>query len=218
MSSRRILEQLLKSGQSMMDQHAKKPIGSAHGSHKSGAGGLAGGALGMLLGSKRKSSFGGRTSKYGSLAALGSVAYKAYSHWQEQQKQQNQAKPRTVDQVPDAEVERHSQAILKALVGAAKADGHIDDRERQLIQEEIAKEPDGSSLQQWFDQELRKPLDPEDIASAAETPEMAAEMYTASVLVIDEQNYMEKAYLEELARCLKLPSELRQNLEREIRA
>ena len=34
--------------------------------------------------------------------------------------------PQTIDRLPPAQVEQHSQAILKALVAAAKADGHVD--------------------------------------------------------------------------------------------
>ena len=55
-----------------------------------------------------------------------------------------------------------------------------------------------------MDQELKKPLDPAAIASAATTPEMATEMYLASVLIVDEENFMERAYLQELAKQLRL--------------
>ncbi len=82
-----------------------------------------------------------------------------------------------------------------------------------MIDSEIAKLTSDFSLQRWFDQELAKALDPADVARAASTPEMAAEMYLASLLVINEQNYMEGAYLQELARQLKLPVELKAELE-----
>ena len=38
---------------------------------------------------------------------------------------------------PAPQVEQHSRAILKALVASAKADGHVDERERQLIEESV---------------------------------------------------------------------------------
>ncbi|MDR7120276.1 uncharacterized membrane protein YebE (DUF533 family) [Rheinheimera soli] len=38
-------------------------------------------------------------------------------------------------------------------------------------------------------------------------------MYLASLLVVNEQNYMEGAYLQELARQLKLPVELKAELD-----
>ncbi|MEE4240161.1 MAG: DUF533 domain-containing protein, partial [Desulfopila sp.] len=67
-----------------------------------------------------------------------------------------------------------------------------------------------------FDKELNSPLDPADVARSATTPEMAAEMYLASVLVVDEQNYMERTYLEELARQLGLDPALKKELEDQV--
>ena len=46
----------------------------------------------------------------------------------------------------------------------------------------------------------------------ATTPEMAAEMYLASILVVDEENFMERAYLQELAKQLRLEPELQTEL------
>jgi len=166
------------------------------------------------LGNKRHKKMAGKVVTYGGLAALGVLAYKAYGNWQQQQGNIAAThEPQTVDRLPEPQVEQHSQAILRALIGAAKADGHIDQQERELIDSEIAKLTSDLSLQRWFDQELAKALDPADIASAATTQEMAAEMYLASLLVINEQNYMEGAYLQELARQLKLPVELKAELD-----
>ena len=47
---------------------------------------------------------------------------------------------------------------------------------------------------------------------------MAAEMYLASLLVVDEQNFMERAYLQELATQLRLDPQLRTELERQATA
>ncbi|RMQ84016.1 hypothetical protein ALP97_03755 [Pseudomonas salomonii] len=55
------------------------------------------------------------------------------------------------------------------------------------------------------------------MARAASTPEMAAEMYIASVMLVDEENFMEKAYLDELARQLKLEPGLKAELEKQVR-
>ncbi|MDX1269660.1 MAG: tellurite resistance TerB family protein, partial [Oceanisphaera sp.] len=127
-----------------------------------------------------------------------------------------QGEPQTVDRLPDAQVEQHSNAILRAVIGAAKADGHIDDKERALIDGEIEKLSGDAEMTRWFDQELRKPLDPAEVARAATTPEIGAEMYLASLLVVDDQNYMEKAYLGELARQLRLDPALVQELDNQV--
>lgn len=86
-----------------------------------------------------------------------------------------------MDSVSPAALEEHNQAILRAIICAAKADGHIDDRERQLI-DAIAKLTNEPQLQSWFQQELRKPLDPADLARVAKTPEIAAKIHLARFL------------------------------------
>ena len=68
-------------------------------------------------------------------------------------------------------------------------------------------------VQSGLEAELNKPLDPADVSRAATTPEMAAEMYLASVLIVDEEHFMERAYLDELARQLKLDPALKTELE-----
>jgi uncharacterized membrane protein YebE (DUF533 family) len=243
MNTRGLLDQLLKSGQDLMQQ---KTTGSTAGASAgglagslggllggagnggkggdlgtllkgAGGGALAAGALGMLLGNKSARKMGGKALTYGGLAALGVVAYKAYGNWQAQQANAPQGEPQTLDRLPAPQAELHSQAILKALVAAAKADGHVDARERQLIEGELVKLTSDAELKHWLQAELNKPLDPAEIARAASSPEMAAEMYVASVLMVDEEHFMERAYLEELARQLKLDPALKIELETQIR-
>lgn len=223
METRGLLDQLLKSGTDLLQNRTggkPKPASgdSMLGTLLSGAGGgaLGAGALGLLLGSKKVRKLGGKALTYGGVAALGVVAYNAYRSWQSSTGTTG-AEPRTLDRVPQPQVEQHTQAILRSLIGAAKADGHVDERERQLIDSEITKITSDPELQRWFDRELDKPLDPADIARAAATPEMAAEMYLASLIMVDEESYMERAYLDELSRQLNLPQGLRQELEKQAR-
>src|SRR6185436_3775712 len=202
---------------------------------KIGAGAGVAGVLGALLGSKRGRSYGGKALKYGSIAALGLMAYKAYTAWQAQQQAQGQtpgqaqapgstssppasltAEPRTLDRVPQDEAEEHSRAVLLAMIAAAKADGHLDDRERELIEQALSRVADDPELQRWQEDALRRPLDPAAVAQAATTPEIASEMYLASLLMVDETSYMERAYLDELARQLKLPDGLKSQLEAQV--
>ncbi|MHA3735009.1 tellurite resistance TerB family protein [Pseudomonas sp. Eth.TT006] len=236
MNTRGLLDQLLKSGQDLLQNKAGGAqnksaagglgglLGGASGSGAlggllSGAGGgaLAAGAMGLLLGSKKARKVGGKVAVYGGLAALGVLAYKAYGNWNAQKGTAPQTEPQTLDRLPPAQAEQHSQAILKALVAAAKSDGHIDDRERQLIEGEFSKLDNDQELQHWLHAELNKPLDPADVARAASTPEMAAEMYIASVMLVDEESFLEKAYLEELAKQLKLEPGLKDELEKQVR-
>lgn len=241
MITRGLLDQLLKSGQDLLQNNqparANNPstsnqqsggglgdlLGSAGknglGSLLSGAtgGALAAGAMGLLLGNKTARKIGGQALTYGGLAALGVLAYKAYGNWQSQQAGAPQGEPQTLDRLPAVQAEQHSQAILRALVAAAKADGHVDSRERELIEGEFSKLDNDPQLQHWLQAELNKPLDPAEVARAASTPEMAAEMYLASVLLVDEEHFMERAYLDELARQLKLDPALKAELEAQVR-
>ncbi|WP_223546564.1 tellurite resistance TerB family protein [Pseudomonas sp. A-B-19] len=226
MNTRGLLDQLLKSGQDLLQNKAgssqqKGASGGtgALGGLLSGASGgaLAAGAMGLLLGSKKARKVGGKVAVYGGLAALGVLAYKAYGNWQAQQGVAAGTEPQTLNRVPAAQVESHSQAILKALVAAAKADGHVDERERALIEGEFSRLDSDQELQRWLHAELNKPLDPSDVARAAHSPEIAAEMYIASVMMVDEENFMEKAYLDELARQLELEPGLKAELEKQVR-
>jgi uncharacterized membrane protein YebE (DUF533 family) len=232
MNTKSLLDQLLQSGPSLMQSKMSPRSNTRRSTSSGGIGGvlsglsqgglskgaMASGALSMLMGSRRMGSISSQGLKYGSLAALGMLAYRAYSDYQKQNAgTAPSGTPRTIDRLSGAEADTHSHAILKALVAAAKADGHVDDRERQLIEEELGKLADDAKLHRWLQAELGKPLDPGEVASAASSPEIASEMYLVSLMMIDDENYMERAYLDELARKLKLAPALRANLERQAR-
>lgn len=237
MNTRGLLDQLLKSGQQLLQDKAggSRPAGNKSlsgglddllgGAGKGGLGGLLSGAGGgalaasamsLLMGNKGVRKVGGKVLTYGGLAALGVLAYKAYGNWQASQGSLPQTEPQTIDRLPPAQAEEHSQAILRALVAAAKSDGHVDERERELIEGEFTKLTNDQELQDWLQAELNKPLDPAEVARAAVTPEMAAEMYIASVMLVDQENFMERAYLDELARQLKLDPGLKAELETQV--
>lgn len=214
------LDHLLKSAQGGGNGNAANPAPSQGGlggllNADFGKGALTGGALGLLLGKNKTTR---KLATYGGLAAIGVMAYKAYGDYKQQQGGAGaSAEPQTVDRLPPPQAELHSQAILKALVAAAKADGHIDARERAVIEGEFIRVNQDAELQQWLHAELEKPLDPAEVATAASTPEIASEMYLASLMAADEQNFMERAYLDELARQLKLDDALKSRLEQQVR-
>lgn len=244
-----LLEQLLKSGQQMMQDKTGAQgsaagsagtgglgglgglgdlLGGAGGTDRSaGAGGLGGllsgagggamvaSVLGMLLGRKGGS---GQALTYGGLAALGSLAYKAYTNWQANQAAAPQAEPQTLDRLTSPEqVEEHTLGILKAMIAAAKADGQIDERENQLINERWKNQSGNFVIKQWLDQELQSPLDAASVAAYATDTGMAVEMYLASVLVVDDENPQERDYLDTLAAHLKLDPDLQVELEAQVR-
>lgn len=222
MINKHFLEKLLKSGAEMTSggaHNSQSDISNKFGSLLKGKGSaaLAGGALGYLLGSRKGRKLGGKVLTYGGLAALGALAYKAYDNWQQTNQAAASVTPQTIDKVGANEVDQHCKAILIAVIAAAKADGHIDDRERQIIDAEVAKLTADTELLRFVDTQLQKALDPADVASQAKSREMAAEMYLASVLVIDDESFMERSYLNELAKQLQLPEGLQAELKQQVK-
>ncbi|MCE1117298.1 MULTISPECIES: tellurite resistance TerB family protein [Pseudomonas] len=233
MNTSDLLEQLLRAGQRSQAQQgsggtsSQDSLGSlggllggllGGGSTSAGGGGL-GGLLGGLLGgggsAGQARSAGGPN--YAALASLGMMAFQAYQSWQRSQAAAPQQALRTVDQLAGPEAEDHSHAILRALIAAAKADGRIDEHEEQLIYAEIKRQTSDPQLQQWLDEEVSKPLDAADVAQSARDPAMAAEMYLASVMLVDDQQDAERAYLDELASALQLDPTLQLHLEQQAK-
>lgn len=211
------LDQLLKTA-----QQSAGDLGNAAGIQSGadfGKGALAGGALGLLLGTRKGRRMGRKAAVYGGLAAVGMLAYKAYGDWKKQQGAPATpgGAPQSVHTLPAPEAETHSQAILKALIAAAKADGHVDERERETIEGEFTRLGAEPEVRQWLQAELAKPLDPAEVASVATSPEIAAEMYVASLIAADDQNFMERSYLDELARQLKIDDALKARLEQQVK-
>lgn len=233
MSIQQLLQQVLQSGQSLVkDAGAKVGQGnqgkSGVGFGGFGGGALTGGALGLLLGNKKFRKMGGKFATYGGAAALGALALKTYQDWQSKPAQPAPAPVATPiptplplqapPVIPESALEAHSRILLAAMISAAKADGHIGAEERQLLEAEVAKMSNQSADRAWFEAELAKPADPAVAAALATTPEQAAEVYLASLLVIDEQSFMERAYLDELARRLPMPEGLKADLEATARS
>lgn len=221
MSIQNLLTQLLQSGAS---QYERAKQSGDLGKYATGA--AAGGALALLLGSRRGRSLGGRALKLGSIAAIGALAWKVYQEHQARSAQppaaaagapQGMAPPR-FEALPAPALEDHSRAMLTAMIAAAKADGHMDERERTLVEVELTRLDADPATRGWVEAELRSPVDPAAVAATASTPEMRAEVYLASALVADETTTMERAYLEELANRLELAPELKAALEAKARA
>ena len=223
MSLQNILQQLLQSAQAYTKSATtpnNEETSSNSFSGKSFAGGaLSGGALALLLGNKKFRKMGGKVAMYGGVAAVGALAYKAYGDWKQKGGQSvagstaNATTPAAFEQLPAPVVEQQSRLILAAMIAAAKADGHINQEEQNLLDAEFAKLPAGVAEQQWLAAQLEGPADPAAIAKLAHTPEEKAEVYLVSVLITEADTFMEKAYLDELAKQLQLEPGLKEHLE-----
>lgn len=183
---------------------------------------LGGGALGLMLGSKRGRKMGGKALKYGALAGVGVLAWKAYQNYQSTNQGQAQPAPvqqgHPLEQLQGADQERRGLEILQAMIMAARADGHIDANERQLLTQEIERLGPDDELQAWIQQQFDAPLDASALARNADSPQAAREIYVVSAVMIDEQNPMERAWLEQLAGALKIEPNLAKELEQQVLA
>lgn len=179
-----------------------------------GGGALAGMVGGLLMGSKRGRKIGGGALKLGTLAAVGTVAYKAYRSWQASQQASGTAPPAALPAPSGPRAE--PELLLRAMIAAAKADGHIDTDERERIHTQIDRLGLDAQGRAFLETEIAKPLSAADIAVGVTTAEVAAEVYTLSAAIIDEQSGPERAYLNDLAAALKLPAALQQSIEKEL--
>jgi len=190
-------------------------------------GAAAGGLAAILLGSKGGRKLAGSAVKLGGAAVLGGLAYRAWQSYQ-QQKQGGTAPEPMRDVTPKAEgtaflpaphKERDalSLALLRAMIAAAKADGHIDAGEQKKIFARLDELDLDSEAKAFVIDELRKPLDIDAVVATATSPELAVEIYAASVVVIDPDDPAEQAYLAMLASRLKLDPGLKANVEAEAK-
>jgi len=180
---------------------------------------LGGGALGLLVGSKRGRKLGGKALKYGAIAGVGMLAWKAWqgSRGGADQVQGAPAEGEPVERLGGEARERRSLELLQAMIMAARADGHIDAQERELIAGQIDALGADRELHAWVERQLSAPLDAEALAAQVDSPQAAREMYLISVAVVDEQNAMERAWLDQLGRALALPGEVTAELEYQAR-
>lgn len=192
---------------------------------KSGTGGLdvksllGKGALGLLVGSKRGIKMGSAM-KYGTLAGIGVLAWKAYQNYQASAASNTQSaeapQGQPLEQLQGQAQERRGLEILQAMIMAARADGHIDNDERALLTQEIEKLGPDDDLQAWIQQQFEAPLDASILARNADSPQASREIYLVSAVMVDEQNPMERAWLDQLARELNLSVEMTRELDRQI--
>ena len=156
-------------------------------------GALAGGVAGLLLGGKKPRKMAKSALKVGGAALVGGLAYKAWRDWKAQKPLQN-ASELTPEMPPEGspfmpakaeEQETLCRAILRAMIAAAKVDGHVSVEEQNRISEQMNKLGLGAEHRRFVEEELARPLDIDAVVRGAKCPEQAAEIYAASLLVVD---------------------------------
>ena len=110
--------------------------------------------------------------------------------------------------VQDESHDTGQMLLLRGMITAANADGHIDENERQQIYQQVDDfDLNTEDKAKLFD-ELRYPLSFQELIDAVPDPQTAIEVYAASLLAIDEQHVVSKDYLSRLACSMAIPAEL----------
>lgn len=190
-------------------------------------GGLAGGAaagsiMALLIGNKSARKFAGKAATYGGAAVLGGLAYKAFQNWQYNSADQSDASAASNTRTAlderafvsgDVLQPTFEMTLIKAMIAAAKADGHIDSDEQQRIFKAVEQMSLSNEMKGMVLDLLQQQISVEDLARGIDKIEQKSELYLASYLAINPDHPLEKAHLDQLAATLDLPQGLVHELE-----
>jgi uncharacterized membrane protein YebE (DUF533 family) len=186
-----------------------------------------------MLTSKSGRKLGTKALKMGGIAAVGALAYGAFQRYQSgpgaAPEVPSQAAQAPLAPAPEGSAFLPSQndpagqqnlglTLVRAMIAAARADGRLDAQESQAIFERIETLGFDPQDQALLVEEMGRPVDMDAIVNSAHSPEVAAEIYIASLLAIDVDTAAEKSYLAMLAARLKLPPDLVTELHRQVEA
>lgn len=176
-----------------------------------GLGALAGALLG---GGKR--GLGGAVGG-GLMALLGAMAFQALRNRAGQQRQVPLGLVEPQTEAERAELQRNEELVLKAMINAAKADGRIDQAEIDRITGKVQQNGADSEALAYLKAEMARPLQTAELVAAARgKPELAAQLYGASLLAIEVDTPAEKEYLDKLASGLGLEPEVTRQLQQAV--
>jgi uncharacterized membrane protein YebE (DUF533 family) len=181
-----------------------------------GLGALAGALLGGARGSASRGALGGAA-----LALLGQIAFSALQGRMgasaaaggmvtEEDVPLGAREPQTTGE--EAVLHSRGLILLQAMISAAKADGQIDGREMDRILKKLDEAGADAEARDFVLAEMRRPLDLDALVAQVEAPDLAAEVYAASLLAIEVDTQAERAYLDRLAAALKLDQATRGHL------
>lgn len=180
----------------------------------------------MLLGQKKFRKMAGGAIGYGGAAALGALAFRAYQNWQDGQKA-GQGPLATAADAPQegsrfapvagADGKPFALALIRSMIAAANADGHIGAEEQKQIFEAANRGGLDAEDKAFIFDALHNPLSPVQIAALSGNQEQSAELYLAARIAIDPDHPDEKAFLENLSRSLNLPGDLVSHLDAQVK-
>jgi uncharacterized membrane protein YebE (DUF533 family) len=104
--------------------------------------------------------------------------------------------------VPPPPSETDPVLLLRAMIGAAHADGSLDDAERRRITSHLERARLTGEERSFLASELEAPRPLADIVASVKTPADAEQVFAVSLLAVDVDSQAERAYLEQLRQAL----------------
>ncbi|AGN84573.1 MULTISPECIES: tellurite resistance TerB family protein [Enterobacteriaceae] len=204
--------------QSLLGQKGdtQTPSPGGHGLNNLLVPGALGGLAGLLVASKSSRKL---LAKYGTGALLvggGAVAGSVlWNKYKDRIRDAHQGEPQFGQHNTPLDV--RTERLILALVFAAKSDGHIDDKERAAIEQQLREAGVEAQGQQLVANAIDQPLDPARLAQGVQNEEEALEVYFLSCAVIDIDHFMERSYLNALGDALKIPQDVREDIEADLK-
>ena len=152
--------------------------------------------------------------KTAAVVGAGAIAWNFYKKWSANKAQQVEAIPAAQEALPPAE-DPAAMLMLRAMVYAARADGHIDAAEQERIGKLTQQFLPGRNSQAIVDELVREPLNLDLLASQMQSQEQREDLYRLSCLVLDIDHFMERGYLDALAGALAIDKVRQALLEKE---
>ncbi|HEY8569646.1 tellurite resistance TerB family protein [Microbulbifer sp.] len=121
----------------------------------------------------------------------------------------------TADESGEPDGELQADAMLKAMVAAAQADGRIDEAEQRNILQALGGQLDTSDLDEFRDF-LTQPVSVDEVVAAADNPATAFNLYLVSAMTANPDNMQERQYLDTLAEKLGISEQAAQLIERQL--
>ena len=106
--------------------------------------------------------------------------------------------------LPEAAPNEDALLLIRAMIAAANADHAVDEVERHAILEKVTASGLGAEERSFIEEELSHPLDLRALVAQVKSPEMAEQVYAASVLALEVDSDAERNYLQRLASALSL--------------
>ena len=184
-----------------------------------GAGAAAGGLGAVVLGTKAGRSLAGKAIKVGSLALIGGLAYKAIQNYQAGRPLLTGADsdlseaPRGSGYETAAVTQDSALLYIRAMIGAAAADGRLDEGEQQKIFGSLKQAGMEAAAEEFIARELNNPASVDDLIAAVKTEQEAIQVFTAARVAIDLDTQEENDFLVALAKGLGIDGKLAQHID-----